>query len=211
MDLFAEDDQHREDTEKREGCPDYFERLFFDASAVDAKDTEVVTRGCPSAGAEGATVDRDRVLFDLLENALDAYQVKGTKSRINLDPKAPRDECGRHVNIVPSDMITGPDPDRGQDIWHLAKLMNPDFPFTAMTVNKFRPFAHPKDSKCKKHIDSENDGSPRLVLFGNFTGGGLKLDDGRNLVQKRYWHEYDGSVIPHEVLPFEGKRTSLVL
>ena len=59
MDLLAEDDQHCEDTEKREGCSDYFERLFFDASAVNAKDTEVVTRGCPSVEAEGATVDHD--------------------------------------------------------------------------------------------------------------------------------------------------------
>ena len=88
----------------------------------------MATRGRPSVGAVGMTVDHVRALFDLLENALDAYEVQGTKSRINLDPNAPRDACGKHVNIIPSDMITGPDPDRVHDIWHLAKLMNPDFP-----------------------------------------------------------------------------------
>ena len=92
--------------------------MFFDASAVDAKDTEVATRGGPSVGAVGLTVDHARALFDLLENALDAYEVQGTKSRINLDPNAPRDACGRHANIIPSDMITGPDPDMGAG--HLA-------------------------------------------------------------------------------------------
>ena len=127
MDLFAEDDQHCEDTEKREGCPDCFERLFFDASAVDAKDTEAATRGRPSVGAVGMTVDHVRALFDLLENALVAYEVQGTKSRSNFDPNAPRDSDGHIFRNKPSDTIAGPDPDIGQAIFHLAKLMISNF------------------------------------------------------------------------------------
>ena len=106
-----------------------FRRVVVDASADDAKGSEAATRGCPSVGAESSTADPDQALFDMMEKTIDRYVIRGTKSMLNLDPKAPNDSDGKHVNIIPSDMITGPDPGRGQDIYHLAKLMNADFLF----------------------------------------------------------------------------------
>ena len=119
MDLFLEMINIVRTRREAKDVPVISQGCFFDASAVDAGGSEAATRGCPSVGAEGATIDHGQVLFDLLEHALKRYVVQGTRSMINLDPNAPRDSYGKHVNFIPSDMITGPDPGRGRPsgIW----------------------------------------------------------------------------------------------
>ena len=82
-------------------------------------------------------------------------------------------------------------------IFHLCKLLNPGFPFVFVTVNKFT-----SADECEHHHDTGNEGPSRLIMFGNFQGGGLALDDGRTFEEKRVWHEYDGAKIGHRVLDF---------
>ena len=90
-------------------------------------------------------------------------------------------------------------------IFYLVKLLNPDLHFQFITINKFT-----KADECEHHFDTGNKGPSRLIMFGNFSGGALVLDDGRVFSEKRVWHEYDGSKIGHRVAPFEGERISLV-
>ena len=109
----------------------------------------------------------------MLEDAMRRYFIKGTKSGINLKPNAPRDKRGKHVDALPSDVIQWDTPD-GQEIYHLCKLLNPDFNFEFVTVNKFQDA-----SQCEHHHDTGNKGLARIILFGSFVGGALVLDDGR--------------------------------
>ena len=90
-------------------------------------------------------------------------------------------------------------------IFYLVKLLSPDLHFQFITINKFT-----KADECEHHFDTGNKGPSRLIMFGNFSGGALVLDDGRVFSEKRVWHEYDGSKIGHKVAPFEGERISLV-
>ena len=94
----------------------------------------------------------------------------------------------------------------GQEIYHLCKLLNCDFDFEFVTLNKFTDA-----SQCEHHKDTGNDGKSRLIMFGDFVGGALVLDDGREFREKSIWHEYDGERIGHRVAPFKGERLSLVL
>ena len=64
--------------------------------------------------------------------------------------------------------------------------------------------------ECEHHFDTGNVGPSRIIMFGDFVGGALVLDDGRVFSEKRVWHEYDGAKVGHEVAPFEGERMSIV-
>ena len=102
--------------------------------------------------------------------------------RVNLRPHAERDKYGKLKEKIPSDVVTdGP-------IFYLVKLLNPDLHFQFITINKFT-----KADECEHHFDTGNKGPSRLIMFGNFSGGALVLDDGRVFSEKRVWHEYDGN------------------
>ena len=138
-----------------------------------------------NAVANPALTSADReLLTDLLEAHLRDYTVKGTKTRVNLRPHAERDQYGKLKEKLPSDVITdGP-------IFYLVKLLNPDLHFQFVTINKFK-----NADECKHHFDTGNKGPSRIIMFGNFVGGALVLDDGRVFSEKRVWHEYDLSLI----------------
>ena len=87
----------------------------------------------------------------MLEDAVRRYILKGTKMRINLKPSAPRDMRGKHIEALPSDVIQWDTPD-GQEIYHLCKLLNPDFDFEFVTLNKFV-----NASQCAHHKDTRNE------------------------------------------------------
>ena len=143
-------------------------------------------RGDATAGILELPSEHKDVLINMLEDAVRRYIVKGTNQRINLQPNAPRDKHGKHITPIPSDVIQWDTPD-GQEIYHLCKLLNPDFDWEFVTINKFDDA-----SQCEHHKDTGNKGVSRLILFGPFVGGALVLDDGRELKEKRVWHEYDG-------------------
>ena len=127
-------------------------------------DREVVgeaTGGNAVANPALTSADRD-LLTNLLEAQLREYIVKGTKTRVNLRPHAERDKYGKLKEKIPSDVVTdGP-------IFYLVKLLNPDLHFQFITINKFT-----KADECEHHFDTGNKGPSRLIMFGNFVGGGL--------------------------------------
>ena len=83
----------------------------------------------------------------------------------------------------------------------MVKLLNPDLQFQFVTINKFK-----NADECKHHFDTGNVGPSRLIMFGDFVGGALVLDDGRVFSEKRVWHEYDGAAVRHSVSDFLGDR-----
>ena len=118
------------------------------------------TGGNAVANPALTSADRD-LLTDLLEAQLREYIVKGTKTRVNLRPHAERDHYGKLKEKLPSDVVTdGP-------IFYLVKLLNPDLHFQFITINKFT-----KADECEHHFDTGNKGPSRLIMFGNFVGGG---------------------------------------
>ena len=81
---------------------------------------------------------------------------------------------------LPSDVIQW-NTTEGQEIYHLCKLLNPDFEFEFVTVNKFV-----NAEQCVHHHDTGNKGLSRLIMFGPFEGGALVLDDGRIFGENAY-------------------------
>jgi len=78
-------------------------------------------------------------------------------------------------------------------------------PFTSITVNQSYP--------CAPHKDKNNIGESFLVAFGDYFGGELKIHEGElegdhNIFRKAIIADF--SKITHSVLPFVGKRYSLV-
>ena len=89
------------------------------------------------------------------------YIIRGTKTRVNLRPHAERDQYGRLKEKLPSDVVTdGP-------IFYLVKLLNPDLHVQFITINKFT-----KAHECEHHFDTGNKGPSRIIMLGNFVGGG---------------------------------------
>ena len=85
----------------------------------------------------------------------------------------------------------------------------PDFFYSQITINK---------NWCVgKHKDSSNVGESVLCCFGDYTGGQTVVDFGDQthyspctLDPRKKPCKFDGSKYEHHVLPFEGKRYSLV-
>ena len=119
------------------------------------------TGGNAVANPALSSADRD-LLTDLLEAHLRDYQVKGSKTRVNLRPHAERDQYGKLKEKIPSDVVTdGP-------IYHLVKLLNPDLWFEFVTINKFK-----NADECEHHFDTGNVGPSRLIMLGDLVGGGV--------------------------------------
>ena len=80
----------------------------------------------------------------------------------------------------------------------------PDFPFSSVFVNK--------NTICQQHTDSKNTGESLIVGCGNYTGGQtiLHLDKAEEFDITSHSLVFNGVTIPHESLPFEGTRYSLV-
>ena len=72
-------------------------------------------RGNATAGFVEIPSDSRTALTNMLEDAVRRYFVKGTKSRVNLKPNAPRDQRGKHIEALPSAVIQWDTPD-GQEI-----------------------------------------------------------------------------------------------
>ena len=106
-----------------------------------------VGRGDATTGLMEMPSDHRAVLTNMLEDAVRRYVVKGTKTRISLRPNAPRDKYGHHEEPIPSDVIRWNTPE-GQEIYHLCKLLNSDFDFEFVTLNKFTDA-----SQCEHHKD----------------------------------------------------------
>ena len=62
-------------------------------------------RGNATAGFVEIPSDSRAALTNMLEDAVRRYFVKGTKSRVNLKPNAPKDKRGKHLEALPSDVI----------------------------------------------------------------------------------------------------------
>ena len=72
-------------------------------------------RGNATAGFVEIPSSSRTALTSMLEDAVRRYLVKGTKSRVNLQPYAPRDKRGKLIEALPSDVIQWDTPD-GQEI-----------------------------------------------------------------------------------------------
>eukprot|EP00931_Biecheleriopsis_adriatica_P010486 TRINITY_DN11155_c0_g1_i1.p1 TRINITY_DN11155_c0_g1~~TRINITY_DN11155_c0_g1_i1.p1 ORF type:complete len:371 (-),score=51.23 TRINITY_DN11155_c0_g1_i1:22-1134(-) len=83
----------------------------------------------------------------------------------------------------------------------------PSFRFTSIQVNK--------DYAAELHVDKYDAGDSRIIGLGDYTGGQLWVDDGghggRGRVANLHgrWLGFDGN-LPHKVLPFKGRRYTLV-
>lgn len=89
---------------------------------------------------------------------------------------------------------------------NFAKWEVPGFHFTSIQCNK--------DYGAALHVDKNNAGDSYITGFGSYSGGELWLDDvrgdaGRVVDIKGQWIRFDGNR-PHCVLPFHGRRYSLV-
>ena len=83
----------------------------------------------------------------------------------------------------------------------------PGFRFTSIQVNK--------DYAAELHVDKKDAGDSRIIGLGPYCGGQLWVDDGSNGGKGRVanlkgqWLGFDGN-LPHKVLPFAGRRYTLV-
>ena len=81
------------------------------------------------------------------------------------------------------------------------QILPDDFKFSVITLNK--------NLKCKRHIDGANVGLSCLTTLGDFTDGGLYVQDclynTKNKVIK-----FNGGLLPHETQSFEGDRYTLI-
>ena len=141
-------------------------------------------------------------LWLLLERFVREHLLRGSYTRTNLVPDAPRDKEGKLVTPLPSEQIRDTQP----PIFRICKKMNPDHPFNAVQVNKFT-----SHRQCQLHRDKRNVGDSRLAIMGDCQGGALRLEDGRKFDQKYKWYTYNGAEVAHEVEPFVGERLSIVL
>ena len=73
-------------------------------AVVAAKSCQAVTRTRAGGDTEHDSVTSN-VLFDMLEEEMENYQVRGTNTIVNLDPEAPRGPDGNNVPKIPSDII----------------------------------------------------------------------------------------------------------
>ncbi len=95
-----------------------------------------VGRGNVTTGFVELAADHREVLTTIMDDAVRRYIVKGSRNRINVSPNAPRDQYGQRKEALPSDVIQWNSPE-GQGIYHMCKLLNPDFQFEFVTVIKF--------------------------------------------------------------------------
>lgn len=83
----------------------------------------------------------------------------------------------------------------------------PGFDFTSIQVNK--------DYAAALHVDRNDAGDSRIIGLGDYVGGQLWLDDGshggcgRVADLRDQWLGFDGN-LPHKVLPFSGRRYTIV-
>ena len=136
---------------------------------------------------------------EVLEGLLRARKFRGTKLRTNVARGAPTEKhpCGR---VMLKDAVLS-------DVVKSGRLVN--------AVRKFHPWVEQltlnKNLCCSRHTD-RNEGTSLIAFFGDFTGGGLFVEepDGvKHLQGKGIWHEYNGRH-PHWTEPFEGERFSIV-
>ncbi len=82
----------------------------------------------------------------------------------------------------------------------------PDFKFNSVLINK--------NCQAEPHIDSKNIGNSIIITIGDFSGGGIYVEE--NIFQPRlfeirtYSLEFNGSFYKHWTEPFKGNRYSLI-
>ena len=136
---------------------------------------------------------------DVLEALLRARKFRGSKLRTNVARGAPteRHSSGRVMlkDAVMSDVVKS---------GHLFNNVRKHHPWVEqLTLNK--------NLCCTRHTD-RNEGTSLIAFFGDFTGGGLFVEepDGvKHLQGKGIWFEYNGRH-PHWTEDFEGERYSIV-
>lgn len=93
-----------------------------------------------------------------------------------------------------------------EDIFkEFTELYIPHFTYQQIVINK--------NFMIAPHKDGKNVGVSNIIALGDFTGGELMLKDNgfdRKCNIQNKFKEFNGSLIEHWVLPFEGTRYSLV-
>jgi hypothetical protein len=90
----------------------------------------------------------------------------------------------------------------------LLQKYDPSFTYTHITVNR--------NLRCKKHTDGGNAGPSYIAAFGSFRGGQLSIEPpggGKPEIRldlKSNFVKFNGKTQPHETMPFEGERFTLV-
>jgi hypothetical protein len=85
---------------------------------------------------------------------------------------------------------------------------DPDFGYTHITLNR--------NLRCKRHTDGGNAGPSYIAGFGDYRGGGLLVEPpggglgGKVLDLHGRFVMFNGKTQPHETMPFEGERYTLV-
>jgi len=96
-------------------------------------------------------------------------------------------------------------PRLAQLLCEFVRRERPGFTFTSIQVNK--------DYASALHVDKNDAGCSLIIGLGAYSGGQLWVDDGsrlgRCLELNGRWHSLDGNR-PHQVLPFRGRRYTLI-
>ena len=136
---------------------------------------------------------------EALEALLRARKFRGSKLRTNVARGQPTEKhpSGR---VMLKDAVMS-------DVVKSGRLVN--------AVRKYHPWVEQltlnKNLCCTRHTD-RNEGTSLIAFFGDFTGGGLFVEepDGvKHLQGKGIWFEYNGRH-PHWTEEFEGERFSIV-
>jgi hypothetical protein len=165
--------------------------------------------------------DHDRILA--LLKSIDWDKAQNT-SRRNIirsdDPNTPKNNRNKPYCMS---FIFGrnmKDPTGGLSYWSiqypdiyaqfqsLLQKYDPDFSYTHITVNR--------NLRCKRHTDGGNAGPSYIAAFGSFRGGELAVEPpggGQPEIRldlKSRLVKFNGKTQPHETMPFEGERFTLV-
>ena len=83
----------------------------------------------------------------------------------------------------------------------LANVLDPDFKYTSITVNK--------NFQTSPHYDSSNIGMSMIISIGDYTGGELLVEGNIIDIHNKKFY-FDGSKQLHSTMPFDGERYSII-
>ena len=82
-----------------------------------------------------------------------------------------------------------------------ANWLDPNCKYTSITLNK--------NFQTSPHYDANNIGTSMIIGLGPYTGGELVVNELVIDIHEKV-HYFDGSLLKHHTLPFEGTRYSIV-
>lgn len=92
-------------------------------------------------------------------------------------------------------------PELYQKLKELIEIIDPDFEYTTITLNK--------NVLCKPHYDANNLSPSIIISLGDFSGGELNVEGKKYDIKMRPL-KFNGSKLKHWTEPFQGDRYSFI-